>query len=492
MTVNKSIRGLGTPRRFFPVMLAVVLLLAWGGGSAAEAQLRIKDQELTQTLKLKVGQSKVLRTPFAITRVSVADPEVADIILTSPREIYINGLAPGVTNLSLWGGNRFTSARVTVEADVSLLKEKLAQVLPKEKIGVQAADESIVLSGEVSGPLAQQTALALAAPFVGGKKDRVVNLLHVGGVQQVLVEVRVAEINRLVGRRLGVNFIIRDKSGHAFGISTIGNLTTVDSLKHIFGATDISSTIGSSINAIAGWKTGSYLWTMFFDILKERRLGRLLAEPNLVTTSGQEASFLAGGEFPVPVPQQFQTITIEWKKFGVGLVFTPTVLEENRIALKVAPEVSELDFSSGVALTAAGFAVPGLRVRRLSSHVEVGDGQTFAIAGLLADQHRAAISKFPILGDIPILGPLFRSEEYQKNETELVFLVTPHLVKPITTQAARLPTDKFVEPSDLEFYLLGWQQGQPKSAPAPAAAASTGSQNPSQPLPPEFGRQKVQ
>jgi pilus assembly protein CpaC len=476
------------PLSLIPALLAALLLVCLGAVGAGAAQLKIKDQELTQTLKLKVGQSKVLRTPFSITRVSVADPEVADIILTSAREIYINGLAPGVTNLSLWGGNRFTSARVTVEADVSLLKEKLAQVLPKEKIAVQAADESVVLSGEVSGPVAQQTALALATPFVGGKKDRVVNLLHVGGVQQVMVEVRVAEISREVGRRLGVNFIIRDRSGHAFGISTIGNLTTVDSLRHIFGATSIANTIGSNINAIAGWKTGSYLWTMFFDILKENRLGRLLAEPNLVTTSGQEASFLAGGEFPVPVPQQFQTITIEWKKFGVGLVFTPTVLEENRIALKVAPEVSELDFSSGVALTAAGFAVPGIRVRRLSSHVEVGDGQTFAIAGLLADQHRSAVSKFPILGELPILGPLFRSTQYQKNETELVFLVTPHLVKPITTQAAKLPTDKYVEPNDLEFYLLGWQQGQPK----PSAQAAAENPKPATSMPPGFGRQTVE
>ncbi|MEJ5329197.1 MAG: type II and III secretion system protein family protein [Desulfobaccales bacterium] len=475
-------RGAGVAGSLLLVLLTAALVAGLGGGPAEGAQLRIKDQELTQTLKLKVGQSKVLRTPFAITRVSVADPEVADIILTSPREIYINGLSPGVTNLSLWGGSRFTSARVTVEADVSLLKEKLAQVLPKEKIAVQAADESIVLSGEVSGPLAQQTAVSLALPFVGNKKERVVNLLHVGGVQQVLVEVRVAEINRNIGRRLGINFNIIDRSGNAFGISTIGNLTTVTDLTRTFGGTNFTQTIGQTINAIAGWKTGSYLWTVFFDALKEQRLGRLLAEPNLVTTSGQEASFLAGGEFPVPVPQQFQTITIEWKKFGVGLVFTPTVLEENRIALKVAPEVSELDFSAGVALTAGGFAVPGIRVRRLSSHVEVQDGQTFAIAGLISDSHRTAASRFPVLGEIPILGLLFRSQEYQKNETELVFLVTPHLVKPITTQA-KLPTEKFVEPSDLEFYLLGWQQGESK-AKAPAAGGQT--------TPPGFGRQQVE
>ncbi|MEJ2069325.1 MAG: pilus assembly protein N-terminal domain-containing protein, partial [Syntrophobacterales bacterium] len=167
---------------------------------------KIRDQEISQSLRLKVGQSKVLRLPFTITRISVANPEVADIILTSPHEVYVNGLAPGVTNLSVWGRSRFSSARVTVEADVSQLKEKLAQVLPKERIGVMAADESVVLTGEVTGPVAQQTAVNLAASYVGGKKEKVVNLLNIGGVQQVMCEVRLAEINRNIGRRIGINF----------------------------------------------------------------------------------------------------------------------------------------------------------------------------------------------------------------------------------------------------------------------------------------------
>ena len=190
-------------------LLSLGVMLLWVlGGSASGADLleRVKHQEIAQVLRLRVGQSKVLRTGFAITRISVADPEIADILLISEKEVYVNGLAPGVTNLSLWGKSRFTTATVSVEADVSLLKEKLHQILPKEKIGVEAAGESIVLSGEVGGPLAQQTAISLATPFAGGKKDKVVNMMHVGGVQQVMLEVRVAEISRNLLDRMGVNF----------------------------------------------------------------------------------------------------------------------------------------------------------------------------------------------------------------------------------------------------------------------------------------------
>ncbi|MFZ2086961.1 MAG: type II and III secretion system protein family protein [Desulfobaccales bacterium] len=464
------------------LMLAVFGLLTprvWG----ADPLGSVRDQEITQSLRLKAGQSKVLRLPFAITRISVANPEVADIILTSPQEVYVNGLAPGTTNLSVWGRGRFSSARVTVEADVGLLKENLAQVLPKEKIGVMAADESIVLTGEVSGPVAQQTAISLAAASVGGKKERVINLLNIGGVQQVMCEVRLAEINRSVGRRMGVNFVAADRSGQSFGVSLLNNLTTITDFSRNFAGTSILQQFSQSINAIAGWRTGSVLWTMFFDALKQQGLGRILAEPNLVTTSGQEASFLAGGEFPVPVPQQFQTITIEYKKFGVGLNFTPTVLDNDMIAMKVSPEVSELDFTQGVAFSAAGFVVPGLRVRRLTTHVEVKDGQTFAIAGLLSDNHRNVVNKFPLLGSIPILGTLFRSSNYQKNETELVVLVTPHLVKPMAQGTARLPTDVHVEPNDIEFYLLGCLEGKRKKQKFPEAPPGN--------VPAGFGRQPV-
>jgi pilus assembly protein CpaC len=244
--------------------------------------------------------------------------------------------------------------------------------------------------------------------------------------------------------------------------------------------------VSSAIQAMAGWQTGTWLWTAFFNILKQQGLGRILAEPNLVATSGQEASFLAGGEFPVPVPQPGaggSVVTIEWKKFGVGLVFTPVVLDGSKIALKVSPEVSELDFTTAPVII-SGLQIPGLRVRRTSTHVEVRDGQTFAIAGLLSDTHRNSINKYPILGDIPILGVLFRSANYQKNETELVILVTPRLVKPLTTTTVRLPTDKYVDPTDYEAYLLGALEGRIKKNPA--------SPPPPPKLPDGFGQKPLQ
>ena len=474
-----------------------ILLVLLGTAPAPAADLldRVKSQEINQILRLKVGRSRVLRTPFSLTRISVADPDIADIILINEREIYINALAPGATNISMWGKSRFTSATVTVEADLTLLKEKLHQILPKEKIGAEAAGDSIVLSGEVSGPTAQSTALALALPYAGGKKEKVVNVMHVGGVQQVMLEVRVAEINRLVAERIGVNFNALAPGGN-FGVNQINDLAPVVNLARTFtGATRSSSTtsflqtLSPALTAMGGWTAAGTLWTVFMDLLKQQNLGRVLAEPNLVTTSGQQASFLAGGEYPIPVPQSgtggAATITVEYKKFGVQLEFTPTVLNEGKIAVKVHPMVSEIDNTFGQSFTLpGGYVVPGLRTREMNTHVEVQDGQTFAIAGLLSDTSRNVITKFPVLGDIPVLGILFRSTQYQKNETELVALVTPHLVKPMPPGAGRLPTDKWIDPTDVDVYLLGLEQGRqkPSARPAPAPAAT---------LPPQFGNQSL-
>jgi len=484
----------------------ILVLLGAAPAQAVDLLDRVKNQEINQVLRLKVGRSKVLRTPFALTRISVADPDIADLILISEREIYINALAPGATNISMWGKSRFTSATVTVEADLTLLKEKLHQILPKEKIGAEAAGDSIVLSGEVSGPVAQSTAIAIARAFLGektssegkGKDTKVVNLLHVGGVQQVLLEVRVAEINRMVAERIGVNFNALAPGGN-FGVQQINSLASVSDLARAFTGTGSVSTttwtqgLGTNLVAMGGWTAAGTLWTVFLDVLKQNNLGRVLAEPNLVTTSGQQASFLAGGEFPIPVPQSSATggttITVEYKKFGVQLEFTPTVLNDSKIAVKVHPIVSELDNTFGQTFVLeGGYVVPGLRTREMNTQVEVGDGQTFAIAGLLSDNSRSIMKKFPVLGDIPVLGVLFRSDEYQKNLTELVALVTPHLVKPMPPGAARLPTDKWIEPTDVDFYLLGLDQGRQKPAAGPAAAPAAA---PAAPLPPQFGRQPL-
>jgi pilus assembly protein CpaC len=203
--------------------------------------------------------------------------------------------------------------------------------------------------------------------------------------------------------------------------------------------------------------------------LKEQGLVKVLAEPTLIALSGQEAKFLAGGEFPIPVPQGDDTITIDFKEFGVSLKFIPNVLSSEKINMKIAPEVSELDFTNSVNLS--GFIVPSITTRRVATNIELADGQSFAIAGLLKENVREIVSKFPVLGDIPVLGTLFRSSSFQKNETELVVIVTPHLVKPLDMKKQTLPTDQYIEPDDLDFYLLGNIEGKGKTeteeSPAP-------------------------
>ncbi|MFZ5450356.1 MAG: type II and III secretion system protein family protein [Thermodesulfobacteriota bacterium] len=535
MVKGAGLEGKVASARLWGGMLLVITCYLWAGGGPAQAATlldRVRDQEIKQVLRIQKGSSKVIRTPFPVTRISVGNPEIADIVVISEREVYVNALSPGVTNITIWGHKRITSTSVHVELDVSMLKEMLHKILPKEKIGVEATGISVVLSGEVSSAAAQQTAISVAEAFLGIKtggggavedpkasrismtstqgtggqggessqskgtqeKGRVINLMHVGGVQQVMLEVRVAEIQREVARRMGVNLTGIGPRGN-FGISQIGALTSVSDFQRLIGVipttippvgtltTGWTQGISSAITALGGFTGGGVMWTMFFDILKTQGLGRILAEPNLVATSGQKASFLAGGEFPIPVPQDFGNVTIEFKKFGVALEFLPTVLDGGKLAIKVTPEVSELDFTTAPVVL-SGLVVPGLRMRTVTTHVELKDGQTFALAGLLSDNHRNTINKFPVLGDIPVLGALFRSTQYQKNETELVVLATPRLVKPMTTTAIRLPTDKYVDPTDVEAYLLGALEGRGKK--------NTSTPPPATKLPDGFGQKSLQ
>jgi pilus assembly protein CpaC len=302
----------------------------------------------------------------------------------------------------------------------------------------------------------------VAEPFFPKK---VINLVEVAGVHQVMIEVRVAEMSRGLLRRLGFNLNASNNGGKNFGVSLLNNLT---------GGTAGGSTSGISekINAVIGFLSHGASWTFFIDALKEEGLLKVLAEPTLITLSGKQANFLAGGEFPVPVPQSSgaggQTITIEYKSFGVALNFTPTVLSNKKINMHIAPEVSQLDFSNAV--TIGGFTIPALTTRRVSTVVELADGQSFAIAGIIQDDVRQVVSKFPILGDVPVLGALFRSSSFQKNESELVIIATPHLVKPVDMAKQTMPTDQYVEPDDVEFYLYGQREGkgQPSIPPSPA------------------------
>ncbi len=437
-------------RRTVMAMLACVICSAPLSVLAQETPDLIINSEATRRVRVALGQSILVNTKTFINQVSLAAPEIADSILLSPQQIYVIGKSIGTTTLTLWDSMRKVWViDIEVHPDIMRLKERLKEILPSESIRVTAANDGLTLYGNVSSASNMAQALAIAEIFA---PEKVVNLMQVAGVHQVMLEVRVAEMSSSLTKRLGFNFDVF-ANGNNFGASLLNGLTTFDNTSgtRLF-------TLSDSVNALLGFQAGDVSITGFLDALKEDSLVKILAEPTLVTTSGQEASFLAGGEFPIPVPQNNDNVTIEFRSFGVALSFTPTVLSPDKISIQVSPEVSELDFTSAVTLT--GTTVPGLTIRRASTVIELADGQSFAIAGLLQERVREVVSKFPILGEIPILGALFRSSSYERGETELIIIVTPRLVKPLDVAKQTLPTDGFVEPNDVDFFLFGKLQGK--------------------------------
>lgn len=481
--------ALKTLRRRAGLTAAAMLLPAMIFASAERAASDPNGVTAPGGLEITLGKSVVVESPVPITRASLANPAVADAVVLSPRQIYLTGAGVGVTNLTLWQSETevYKIYSINVHPDLSELKDQIYQLFPEETgVRVSTSREHITVSGTVSSAPRLSQVLSVAEAYSPGK---VINLLQVGGVQQVMLEVRVAEMNRDLIRRLGVNIGYLGGGGDTWLATTLGDIGAA--------AGGIASTGGSPFgyvpvgaNLLTKFTTGNDSWAVFIDALKENGLTKILAEPTLVALSGQEASFLAGGEFPIPVPQALGTTTISYKKFGVGLGFTPTVLGGNVISMRVAPEVSELDFQNAVVLN--GFVIPAITTRRASTVVELRDGQSFAIAGLIKSSLRETLSKYPMLGDLPVLGTLFRSSSFQRNESELIILVTPHLVKPIDAAETPLPTDDFLEPNDLDFYGFGKIErtaapvepeaapeamdeeglgGQQQAAPAPRAAA---------------------
>jgi pilus assembly protein CpaC len=437
-----------------------------------------------QKLTLTVGKSIIVECPQPLKRVSIAAPEVAELLTLTTRQIYLTGKGPGSTNLTLWKTDNTIMAVYDLEVlpDLVGLKEKIHQLMPSEEgVRVTASPDAITLSGTVSSMTNMNQIQTLANTYAPKQKDgksaAVLNLMEVGGVNQVMLEVRVSEMSRSLIKRMGVNFSYLSDGGKTFGISMLDNLTTVDTATTAPNTANVLDLgVSSSVSAILHFLGGGATWTVFIDALKENGLLKVLAEPTLIALSGKTANFLAGGEFPVPVPQggTTNTITIEYKTYGVGLNFTPTVLSNNKISMQVAPEVSDLDFTNSITLE--GFEIPAITTRRVSTTVELADGQSFAIAGLLKDDIRQIVRKVPLLGDIPVLGTLFRSSQFRKNETELVIIVTPHLVKPLNMAKQTLPTDQYIEPNDFEFYLMGNIEGRfgapaGNGGPAPASSA---------------------
>ncbi|PXF56881.1 MAG: pilus assembly protein CpaC [Deltaproteobacteria bacterium] len=422
-------------------------------------------------INLSVGESTVRSCSSDTWLVSIGKPDVADVQLKktgTKTYVLIIGKVPGSTNVVICRGDKGCTNAFNLKVwncidPCNMVKQKLKEVLPGENINVIGTGDSIILSGEVSSTTNISIAMDLAESFVAGQKShggtgkegvalareqwemeklstvaKVVNLMQVGGVQQVMLEVRVAEMGRKLMRELGIDwsYISTDLT-----ISYFNEMTK--------GTTGSFAYFGSGKS-----------WTGAIDALNTEGVIKILAKPTLITLSGEEAEFLAGGEFPVPVPKNWNEVTIEWKKYGVELQFTPRVLSNNKISLKVLPGVSELDYEHAVEFL--GYVIPALTTRYASTTIELDDGQSFAIAGLLNETIYENIEKFPGLGDIPVLGALFRSSNFKKHETELVIIVTPHLVKPLDMAKQTLPTDAYIEPDDFEFYLLGLTEGVPK------------------------------
>ena len=436
-----------------PIAWALWMLVGAGMSSGGTNTVPLE----AKRVEIFSGKSVILQSDLPIKRISIANPEIADFLLISPRQVYLTGKTAGATNLTLWQNDHVLAIYdLEVVYDITGLKQRMNQVLPEEKeLQVLATNDSVTLAGKVTSTASLSQAVNLAEAYA--PEGKVQNLVEVGGVHQVMLEVRVSEISRSLTRRLGINLFYN--RGGEFGVSTLGGLAgLVRPLEAEFFTGPLAWQASQAVNSFFRFNSGSATWTGLIDALKEDGLVKVLAEPTLITLSGKPANFLAGGEFPIPVPQGLGTVAIEYKPFGVGLNFTPTVLSKDKISIDVSPEVSELDFTT--ALVLEGFVVPGIRTRRTSTTIELGDGQSFAIAGLLRDSVRSVVQKYPLLGEIPILGALFQSKQFQKEESELIIIVTPHLVKPLDVANQSLPTDSYTDPNDAEFLIGGMLEGK--------------------------------
>ncbi len=426
---------------------ALVLALLPSAGFAPYAQadtFRVVNGQAASTLRVPMNRAVVVETDNPFAELSIANPGIADISTLSDQSIYVLGKTPGRTTLTILGleGELISNVEVQVTPDIAEFRERLRQVLPNEPIEVRTANDGIVLSGVVSSAARLDAALELAQRYA---PDRISNLMSVGGTQQVMLKVRFAEMQRGVGKNLGTS--IRAASGDR------ALVTTGIYANQPPGATEtITNTPreGALAFRLGGGRLSAQV---LLEALETQGVARTLAEPNLTALSGQEASFLAGGEYPVPVPDGDGGVTIDYRPFGVSLSFTPSVLDDKVINLRLDASVSSLDTSN--AITLAGTSVNAFRTRSTQTTVELRDGESFAIAGLLEDDFRANSRAVPWISELPILGALFRSADYQRNQSELVIIITAHLVTPTRGEALMLPTDRVRPPTERDLFLHG-------------------------------------
>ncbi|MCA8245015.1 type II and III secretion system protein family protein, partial [Burkholderia sp. AU32262] len=411
------------------------------------------------SVAVPLGKSLLVPMPEPVRNRTIGNPAVAQATMVSPQTLYILGLAVGTTNMIVQG--RSGACRVidvAVGADAGGLQASLLQLMPNERdIHVSTAAGTIVLAGTVSSSQAAQQAVQIAHAYgdnagegAGGGKQGggVLNMLNVTSPQQVMLEVKVAEVSKTLINQMGSAFNIQGGFGSWSG-ALVSNLLA-----------------GVASGAIFN-KANNKPFSIAADAQNTDNLVKILAEPNLVTISGQEATFLAGGKIFIPIPQSSgngtSSITLQEEEFGVALKFTPTVLANGRISLKVAPEVSELS-QTGVTLSATNIGgtsiLPLITTRRASTTVQMSDGESFAIGGLIKDNATGALKAIPGVGEVPVLGALFRSTSFQQDRTELIFLITPHLVKPLQTADVALPTDSFSKPNEIDVYATGNMEGR--------------------------------
>lgn len=407
------------------------------------------------TLEVPVNKSQVVSADKPIARAMVGNAEIADVLPVSDRSVYVLGKKVGTTSLTLYDARDMVLAvmDVTVGPDVQGLRRQLDEFIPGQKIEARLSNESIVLSGLVNDAGAAARAVQIARAYAG---DKVINLVTLGSSQQVMLEVRFAEVNRQVGERLGVSgFALSHDGSFKAAVGEGARLEGGSSGLKLGAITDAFGIFSKA------FRIGSTEINATLDMLERRGLSKTLAEPTLISLSGERASFLAGGEFPVPVLQSGgnlgsggnQGITVEFKPFGVSLSFTPTVLGDKVINLIVEPEVSAIDPNASI--TVSGLTIPGLQTRRASTTVELRDGESFAIAGLLQRDFQTTVRQLPVLGSIPILGALFRSSNFKRGETELLIVVTPRLVAPLRSDQVRLPTDRIGDPQPSDVLMDG-------------------------------------
>jgi pilus assembly protein CpaC len=477
--IAKSYRPAGRTLR-----LAGAFVLAFGALAGLPASASAQNATVVRgggVLSVELKKGRLLRLKQQIATIFVADPGIADIQVKSPTLIYVFGKRAGETTLFAVDKDDRVVLNLTVQVrhNLSTLNSTLRGLMPGNHVKVRTVGSSIVLSGTVATAREAEDATRLAAQFVP-KPELVINRLQIGGPTQVNLRVRIVEISRNVVRDLGINW----DTASAIGSNIVLGIATG-------GATFVGNTFTPSANiltrrngtnsGILAYRGDRHTINGVLDLLQTQGLVKTLAEPNLTAISGETASFLAGGEFPVPVPQDGGVITVSYKKFGVGLSFTPTIVGPNRINLKVQPEVSQLSNAGSIQIQ--GINVPSLTTRRASTTVELASGQSFAIAGLLQNNYTKDLSKVPGIGDLPVLGKLFTSENYRKDETELVIIVTPYVVRPFDPNRARIAAaaravvrgrEKSADINELIFGHHWTSSGEKKKSGGTAAATGTG------------------